>query len=196
MFRLGMDSAFGRLAYICLLIGSFLFSKDAINQFNEGRTGTEAIQVPITLEDTPTITICYDTTETVDCNNNFGEFQKIRYTATINGNKLILIEKGGTNTSIPEVSMPSNDTLASVHGGVQLKRICKGLHKGDTCMQITPTKKFKDIQELAHCDWSDKVVGQEDDVLASGCYFELDLTPALDYSGLPMINNGYKVHVQ
>ena len=50
-------------------------------------------------------------------------------------------------------------------------------------------KKFKDIQEFAHCDWSDKVVGQEDDNMANdfGCHFELHLEPAIDISGSPIV---------
>ena len=54
-----LATGFGKLVYICLLISGFLFSKDAIYQYIEGKTGSESIQKPIKIEDLPTLTICY-----------------------------------------------------------------------------------------------------------------------------------------
>ena len=55
-----MATFLGRLTYICLLIGGFLFSKDAFDQYIDGKSATEVTQAPITVEDLPTVTICYE----------------------------------------------------------------------------------------------------------------------------------------
>ena len=104
---------------------------------------------------------------------------------------MILIEKDNTTASTSESStdVASNNPAMSIHRGVKLERICKGADKFDTCIQITPTKKFKDIQEFIHCDWSDQFQGS-----LQGCYFGLYLEPAL-IEGVPVIENGYKIYI-
>ena len=59
-FSLPTATTFGWFLYACLLICGFWFSKDAIDTYNEHKTGSEASQVPITMDDLPTVTICYD----------------------------------------------------------------------------------------------------------------------------------------
>ena len=49
----------GTTVYIILLLGGLLFSKDAVDQYKEGKTATEVTMEPITPDDLPTITICY-----------------------------------------------------------------------------------------------------------------------------------------
>ena len=88
MMRLGNKFVFniasivGKVFYISLLIAGFLFSKDAITQYREGKTATEVKKQPISLDDLPTITICYNKLKFLEenCNSDImREFDNIYY---------------------------------------------------------------------------------------------------------------------
>ena len=48
------------LAYTSLLAGGLFFSKDAFDQYLEGKTALQITQQTLTLEDFPAVTICFD----------------------------------------------------------------------------------------------------------------------------------------
>ena len=48
------------LAYTILLAGGLFFSKDAFDQYLEGKTALQITQQTLTLEDFPVVTICFD----------------------------------------------------------------------------------------------------------------------------------------
>ena len=55
-----LHTIINKLSYTCLLICGLYFSKDAIHLYQESKTAFQTTQHQLTVDDLPSITICYE----------------------------------------------------------------------------------------------------------------------------------------
>ena len=55
-----VNTTISTLCYICLLACGLYFSKDAIGQYQERKTAFQTTQHQLTIDDLPSITVCYE----------------------------------------------------------------------------------------------------------------------------------------
>ena len=73
-----VNTIFTTLSYICLLTCGLYFSKDAIHLYQESKTAFQTTQHQLTIDDLPSITICYEQDL-----NNYNGYKALRLNSSV-----------------------------------------------------------------------------------------------------------------